>query len=134
MVEIEEVSHTVEETRCYKQSEMKLPNANLAIIEEGKVIDYLLNQKHRFRASKARFFARFGFPPEKREDSAAALRKHGRQNKVTKVRETGLGSRYEVEGELTTPDGRRSRVRTVWQVDDGEIAPRLITAYPLEEV
>ncbi len=32
------------------------------------------------------------------------------------------------------PDGRRSRVRTVWQVDDGEIAPRLITAYPLEQV
>ncbi|MFH0341636.1 MAG: DUF6883 domain-containing protein [Chromatiales bacterium] len=113
---------------------MKLPNANLAIIEEAKVIDYLLNQKHRFGASKARFFGQFGFRPEKWEDLAAALRKHGRQNEVTKVRETGSGPRYEVEGESTTPDGRRSRVRTVWQVDDGEIAPRLITAYPLEQV
>lgn len=113
---------------------MKLPNANLAIIEEAKVIDYLLNQKHRFGASKARFFAQFGFRPEKWEDLAAALRKHGRQNEVTKVRETGFGPRYEVEGELTTPDGRRSRVRTVWQLDDGQIAPRLITAYPLEQV
>ena len=45
-----------------------------------------------------------------------------------------FGPRYEVEGELTTPDGRRSRVRTVWQLDDGQIAPRLITAYPLEQV
>lgn len=44
---------------------MKLPNADLAIIEEAKVIDYLLNQKHRFGASKARFFAQFGFRPEK---------------------------------------------------------------------
>lgn len=113
---------------------MKLPNANLAIIEEAKVIDYLLNQKHRFGASKARFFGQFGFQREKWKDLAAALRKHGRQNEVTKVRETGFGPRYEVEGELTTPDGRRSRVRTVWQVDDGEIAPRLITAYPLEQV
>jgi hypothetical protein len=113
---------------------MKLPNADLAIIEEAKVIDYLLNQKHRFGASKARFFGQFGFRPEKWEDLAAALRKHGRQNEVTKVRETGFGPRYEVEGELTIPDGRRSRVRTVWQVDDGEIAPRLITAYPLEQV
>lgn len=34
----------------HRQSEMKLPNANLAIIEEAKVIDYLLNQKHRFGA------------------------------------------------------------------------------------
>lgn len=113
---------------------MKLPNANLAIIEKAKVIDYLLNQKHRFGASKARFFGQFGFRPEKWEDLASALRKHGRQNEVTKVRETGFGPRYEVEGELTTPDGRRSRLRTVWQVDDGEIAPRLITAYPLEQV
>jgi hypothetical protein len=113
---------------------MKLPNANLAIIEEAKVIDYLLNQKHRFGASKARFFAQFGFRPERWEDLAAALREHGRQNEVTKVRETGFGPRYEAEGELTTPDGRRSRVRTVWQLDDGQIAPRLITAYPLEQV
>jgi hypothetical protein len=65
---------------------------------------------------------------------AAALGERGRQNEVTKVRETGFGPRYEVEGELTTPDGRRSRVRTVWQLDDGQIAPRLITAYPLEQV
>jgi hypothetical protein len=37
-----------------------------------------------------------------------------------------------VEGELNTPLGRRPRVRTVWQFDEGTIAPRLITAYPLE--
>jgi hypothetical protein len=43
-----------------------------------------------------------------------------------------FGPRYEVDGELTAPDGRRPRIRSVWQVDEGEIAPRLITAYPLE--
>jgi hypothetical protein len=32
---------------------------------------------------------------------------------VSKVRETGYGPRYEVEGELTAPDGRRVRVCTV---------------------
>ena len=45
--------------------------------------------------------------------------------------ETGFGPRNEVDGELRTPDGRSPRVRTVWQVDKGQIAPRLITAYPL---
>ena len=44
----------------------------------------------------------------------------------------GFGPRYEVEGILITPDGRRPRLRSVWQVDEGQLAPRLITAYPLE--
>jgi hypothetical protein len=63
---------------------------------------------------------------------AVALRDHGQHNEVTTVKQTGFGPRYEVEGELTAPDGRRPRVCTVWQVDEGETAPRLITAYPLE--
>ena len=65
-------------------------------------------------------------------DQTVALREHAQKNEVTKVRETGFGPRYEVEGELTAPDGRRPRVCTVWQMDDDETAPRLITAYPLE--
>jgi hypothetical protein len=73
-----------------------------------------------------------GFRPDTWEVLAIALRQHGQQNEVTKVRETGFGPRYEVEGELTVPDGRRPRVCTAWQRDEGEGAPRLITAYPLE--
>jgi len=53
---------------------------------------------------------------------------------VSRTWETGFGPRYEVEGELAAPDGRRPRVRTIWQVDHGEIAPRLITAYPLVQL
>ncbi len=63
---------------------------------------------------------------------ANALREHGQRNEVMKRKETGFGPRYEVEGDLVAPDGRRPRVRTVWQFDEGRIAPRLITAYPLE--
>ena len=74
-------------------------------------MDYLLNSAHRYRASKARFFSEFGFRVE---------------------RETSFGLRYVMEGELDTPCGRRPRVRTVWQFDRGAVAPRLISAYPLE--
>ena len=112
---------------------MKLPNAERAVVEQEKIVEYLLNPAHRYGASKARFFGQFGFQPEAREVLAVALRGHGEQNEVTKVRETGFGLRYEVEGELAAPDGRRPRVRTVWQVDEGQIAPRLLTAYPLEK-
>lgn len=62
---------------------------------------------------------------------AVALNQHAAQNEVVRVKETGFGPRYEVDGELAAPDGRRPRVCTVWQMDEGEAAPRLITAYPL---
>jgi hypothetical protein len=111
---------------------MRLPNADVALVEQAKVTEYLLNPAHRYGASKARFFAQFGFRAEAWEELALALREHGRQNEVSRVRETGFGPRYEVEGELATPHGGRPRVCIVWQMDQGQTAPRLITAYPLE--
>jgi hypothetical protein len=112
---------------------MKLPHAESAVVEQEKICGYLLNAKHQYGASKAKFFAEFGFTLESWEVLAEALREHGQRHEVSKEKETGFGSRYEVDGELTAPDGRRPRVRTVWQVDQGETAPRLITAHPLEE-
>jgi hypothetical protein len=111
---------------------MRLPYAHRAEVEREKIVGYLLNPEHRYGASKARFFGRFGFRLETWQVLAAALREHGQRYEVSRVKETGFGPRYEVEGELTAPDGRRPRVCTVWQVDSGEVAPRLITAYPLE--
>lgn len=112
---------------------MKLPNADKLIVEREKIQDYLLNPDHRFGASKARFFERFGFTLEHWDRLAEALRAHGQAYEVKRLRETGFGPRFEVEGELATPDGRSPRIRSVWQHDHGAVAPRLITAYPIEE-
>jgi hypothetical protein len=111
---------------------MKLPNAHLAVVEQEKITEYLLNEAHRYGASKARFFAALGFRLDAWEVLAEALHHHGQQHEVSTVRETGFGPRYGVDGELKTPSGRKPRVRTVWQLDHGDVAPRLITAYPLE--
>ena len=110
---------------------MKLPNAGLAKVEREKITEYLLNVEHRYGASKARFFARFGFSLANWETLAIALLDHGRQFEVSEVTETIFGPCYKVEGELQTPTGRTPRIRSVWQVDHGMVAPRLITAYPL---
>ena len=110
---------------------MKLPNADLATVERKKITEYLLNAGHRYGASKARFFASFGFSLATWETLATALQEHGREYEVSKVTETIFGPRYEVEGELKTPDRRTPRIRSVWQIDHGMVAPRLITAYPL---
>ncbi len=112
---------------------MKLPNADKAVVEQSKVCGYLLNGQHPFGASKARFFSRFGFTLESWDKLTVGLLAVGQQNEVLKIRNTGFGPRYEVEGELIAPDGRRPRVRTVWQMDIGQSAPRLITAHPAEE-
>lgn len=43
------------------QNEKKLPNPDKLVVEREKIVDYLLNPAHRYGASKARFFADFGF-------------------------------------------------------------------------
>jgi hypothetical protein len=111
---------------------MKLPNAKDALVEREKIADYLLNPAHRYGASKARFFNEFGFRLEDWKILAEALREHGQTYDVANVHETGFGPRYVVEGQLNTPIRRSPRVRTVWQMDKGAVAPRLISAYPLE--
>jgi Domain of unknown function (DUF6883) len=111
---------------------MKLPNADRLIVERDKVLGYLLNPLHRYGSVKERFFTAFGFRADDWEILAEALREHGRTHKIVRMLETGFGPRYVVEGELDTPVGRGPRVRSVWQFDSGTIAPRLITAYPLE--
>jgi hypothetical protein len=111
---------------------MKLPNFESAQVDRQKIVEYLLNPLHRYGASKARFFAEFGFGPEDWRRLADALREHARSNEVASRKDTLFGPRFEVDGEMRTPSGKRPRVRSVWQMDEGEIGPRLITAYPLE--
>jgi hypothetical protein len=112
---------------------MKLPNPDKLVVEREKIADYLLNPMHRYGASKARFFTEFGFRLEKWERLAEALREHGRTHDVVRTQETGFGPRYAVDGKLITPSGRSPRLRSTWQMDEGAVAPRLITAYPLED-
>ena len=111
---------------------MKLPNSDGLFVEREKIVGYLLNQTHCYGTSKARFFGEFGFRIEEWETLARAFKEHGQQHEIARVKQTVFGPRFEIDGELLTPDGRRPRVRTVWQLDENEVAPRLITAYPLE--
>jgi hypothetical protein len=112
---------------------MKLPQLNELIVEREKIRDYLLNLDHRYGATKAKFFIALGFTVEAWVILADVLREHGRAHDVVASRETGYGLRYVVEGELATPSGSRVFIRSVWQFDHGSIAPRLITAYPVQK-
>jgi hypothetical protein len=110
---------------------MKLPFPDNLIVEPEKITGYLLNLDHRYGATKARFFIALGFRVDEWSRLADALREHGRSHAVAASRETGHGPRYAVEGELSTPSEAQAFIRSVWQFDKGNVAPRLITAYPV---
>ena len=110
---------------------MKLPNRNDAIVSEEKITGYLLSNTQHQGRHKAAFFRRFGFAVDDWRVLAEALRAHVMEHEVARTSDSPHGIRYTVEGELTTPQGRRPLVRTVWVVDHGTEVPRLVSAYPL---
>jgi hypothetical protein len=107
----------------------RLPNADIAVIDERKITRYLLASDHPAGRAKAVVFQRFGFGSADWRALRDALLVHARAARVVTVSDTEFGAKYVIEGELLAPDGRRLRLRAVWFVDTGETAPRLITAY-----
>ena len=109
---------------------MKLPHPERAVIAPDKLIQYLLNTRHRRGGHKARVLEDFGyrsnFWQQLRDD---ILRFHLRAD-VGTVRQTAYGTRYEIRSPLQTPSGRMLMIRTVWQIDEGTDFPRLITLFP----
>jgi len=110
---------------------MRLPNVDQAIVAEEKVTQYLLNPLHPDGAGKAKFFESVGFSRLDWRVLSYALLRLAETVEVRLSVESAHGWKYIVEGPLATPGGRTPRVRTVWIVDHGLTAPRLVTAYPL---
>jgi hypothetical protein len=114
---------------------VKLRNAHLAVIDRGKVLDYLLNGAHPDNGGKARFFELLGYSREDPERLMKALRDIGEHGDVVSSAESAHGQKYVVDGRLSghTQESRQWSVRTVWIIDRGHEAPRLVTAYPGKE-
>ncbi len=111
---------------------MKLPHAEYAFVEPRKVAAYLLNLQHPDGGPKAAFFLRFGFDASQPEAMIEALLAHARSNPVARLQKSEIGTSYVVESPLQSPDGGNPRLRTVWLIEAGETAPRLLTAIPLK--
>lgn len=114
---------------------MKLRNAHLAVVDRSKVIDYLLNEAHPDNGGKARFFGLLGYSREDPEPLMRALRDVAEHGEVVSSTESAHGQKYVVDGRLSghTEESRQWSIRTVWIIDHGEDAPRLVTAYPGKE-
>jgi hypothetical protein len=84
---------------------MKLPNAVNAIIEENKIVEYLLNVNHRRGGSKARFLNSLGYNSQDWPRLDNDLRQQHLTADVVEHRETGWGQRYDIVAPLTCPMG-----------------------------
>lgn len=112
---------------------MKLPNAHLAIVDEKKVVEYLLNPMHADNGGKASFFQTLGFDRDNWRAFVTALRSVAVSGEVVRTVESPHGTKYVVDGRIDTPKARAHMVRSVWIVDRGLEAPRLVTTYACEE-
>ena len=109
---------------------MKVPNAAQAVIAQDKLCDYLLNLAHRRGGSKARLLTSIGYRPDEWQRLEADLRRQHLTHDVDQVVDTDYGPRYEIVAPLNGPGGLTVTFRSVWQIDIGTDAPRLITLFP----
>jgi hypothetical protein len=110
---------------------MNLPDAHLAIVEQEKIVDYLLNAAHPDNGGKAAFFLALGL--EDWQTLAAAFRNMAETGAVTKSMASPHVQKYIVDCKMETPSGGTPRVRAVWIIDTGLTAPRLVTGYPHDD-
>lgn len=112
---------------------MKLPNAEKAVIEREKIVEYLLNAKHPDNGGKAQFFESLGFRRSEWKTLAAAFRALASKSPVAQSTKSPHGQKYVIVGRLESPVGKSPKVQTIWIVDSGTETARLVTAYPHEE-
>jgi hypothetical protein len=125
---------TEEERKMVEGNEqVKLPNTERAVVEQEKIVEYLLNPVHPGNGGKAAFFFSLGFRSEDWQTFAKALRTLAAEAEVSKSVESQHGKKYIVDGTIESPSGRKRLVRTIWIVNKGSDVPRLVTAYPIEE-
>ena len=108
---------------------MKLPNAELAIIDIEKIRDYCLNQDHPRGKHKARVFERdLGLTTGETEELIISIKKGIQEAECFEGEGDAYGQRYSVDIRIEKNDVK-AYVRTGWIIRRGEIQPRLTTCF-----
>jgi hypothetical protein len=111
---------------------MKLPGVERAVIDPGKIRDYLLSNEHLIGRHKAAIFRGMGYSREDWQQLADDLLKLVQSSEATLQERTEYGQKYTVDGYLQGPGPRVMHTRTAWIVRVGEDFQRFITAFPRE--
>ena len=112
---------------------MSLPNRDQAFIDMVKLRDYCLNPDHRRGQHKARLFAAvLGLTRQHAELLRESLLTAARTQPAIATRHDAYRQRYQLDFNLTGPNGQQALIRSGWIVRRGEDYPRFVTCYVLE--
>lgn len=109
---------------------MKLPNAELAVVDIRKLQDYCLNPSHRDGRHKARVFAAVGIQQSDAEELRTALLTAATAAEAQPGSETVYGWHYILDFDLVRGN-RTINIRSIWIVRRTDWVPRLTTCYIL---
>jgi hypothetical protein len=108
---------------------LKLPNGDQAIIDEEKILSYLLDPLHRHGRHHAELFRRrLGINRDAWMLLYEALQTAAREGEATPGQPSSFGLKYEIRFQMTGPKGNHI-IFSVWMIRSGESRPRLVTAY-----
>lgn len=110
---------------------MRIPNADVAVVDIRKLREYCLNSTHGTGRHKARrFVAALGITSDDAEALRDILLRAVREHNAALGLEDKYGQRYIVDFLMEWRD-RRAMVRSTWIIEPGVPFPRLTSCYPL---
>ena len=111
---------------------MKIPNAELAIVDIRKLRDYCLDPTHDESKHKARLFKMaLGMTAIDAEDLRDILLQAVKTHDVARLgRRDDFGQRYVLDFMIEW-HGKRALVRSGWIIEHDRDIPRLSTCYPM---
>jgi len=117
--------------RINESHAMPIPHADRAIVDIRKLRDYCLNPAHDEGQRKARVFAAaLGLTAIDAEALRAILLEAVQTHEAQLSYRDTYGQRYTVDFSLDWR-GKRPQLRSGWVLEDGSVAPRLISCYVL---
>jgi hypothetical protein len=108
---------------------MKLPNGANAIVEERKLLDYVLDPDHPKGCHHAALFRDLlGITAINWAEFRDAILAAVQTTEVVPGRPSAYGQKYEMRFKMTGPEGDKT-VLAVWLIANDDPRPRLITCY-----
>jgi hypothetical protein len=93
--------------------------------------EYLLSETHAVGKAKAKLFHTLGFTRRNVQVLELALLTIAQNEPVADVVPSSYGTKYTIDGVVTSPTGKSLKVRTIWIIEINESDPRFVTAYPV---
>ena len=108
---------------------MLLPSAEIAFIDDRKLIDYCLSESHPVGKHKARvFMAALGFSLSNFHDLRESILNEILENDAILTEINQYGTLYVVDVTVKNPP-KQAKVRTSWIIRTDEDFPRLTSCY-----